>query len=172
MKKSNNLKKYTKGNKIQTPDTSQQLNTLIKITIGVVLFVVLAYVTMALITGKLNLKGKETKTETEIQYTEILAGSILKQKQKEYYVLFYNMNNKNAFVDAIIEDLSSTKKVYKVDLTKKFNESYVSDEVNKNATGLDDLKVASPTMIKVSNGKIVKVVTGNDEISSYTASQK
>ena len=50
----------------------------------------------------------------------------------------------------------SDSKVYKVDTSSALNANYVSEESNKSAKTLEDLKVSAPTLIKISGDEIVK----------------
>ena len=50
-------------------------------------------------------------------------------------------------------------KVYKVNTKDGFNSNYVSEETNKDATSIEELKVKALTLIKVENGSIVEYGT-------------
>ena len=163
MKNKNNMKKIEK----QISNDSTEVNTIIKIVIGVLLFLGVAYFLMGVITGDIKL-GKQQNMETQIQYEEILAERTFQQKDTEYFVIFYEFSEKDALLDAIIEKLAYSKDVYKVDLDKKFNSAYIG-EVNNNPTSLEKMKVKSPTLIKVKNGKSNKVVSGIDSIKKYVS---
>ena len=166
MKNKNNMKRLEKQISGDTPETK----TIIKIAIGVILFLGVAYFLMGIITGDIKL-GKEQEKVTEIQYDEILAERTFDQKDTEYYVVFYNISEEDMLLDAIIENLGYTKEVYKVDLDKKFNVSYIG-EVNNTPTSLENLKVKSPTLIKIKNGKSNKVVVGVDSIKKKVSTLK
>ena len=56
-----------------------------------------------------------------------------------------------------INSVLSSEKVYKVDTSSALNSKYVSDQSNKSAKKLEELKVKSPTIVKI-NG---------DQISAY-----
>lgn len=165
MKNKSNLKKIEKQNTGET----NEVKTLIKIFVGVVIFFVLAYLLMGIITGDIKL-GKENK-EVEIQYEEILAERTFKQKDNDYFVAFYNLSDEDALLDALLQDLGYTEKVYKVNLDKKFNSTYIG-KVNNKPTSLDNLKVNSPTLIRITNGKAKKVVNGIDSIKKYISDLK
>ena len=166
MKNKNNMKRLEKQISGDTPETK----TIIKIAIGVILFLGVAYFLMGIITGDIKL-GKEQEKVTEIQYDEILAERTFDQKDTEYYVVFYNFSEEDMLLDAIIENLGYTKEVYKVDLDKKFNSNYIG-EINNNPTTIENLKVKSPTLIKIKNGKSNKVVVGVDSIKKYVSTLK
>ena len=56
-------------------------------------------------------------------------------------------------------------KLYVVDLSKKFNSSYVvTDKNDINILGIDTLKVVNGTLVKVSSGKITQYYVGVSDI--------
>ena len=110
---------------------------------------------------------KRPDNKTEFNYEKIMIGNVFNRSEKSYYVLFDNYKNYkiNNYVDNLIKD--SDEVVYKVDMSLSENASHISDENNKNATNSEELKINDITLIKISNGKIVKYLTGSDEIESY-----
>lgn len=159
-----NVSKFERG----TNSESGEVLKIIKILVGVLIFFFFAYLLMGIITGEIKF-GKDKKTSTDIQYEEILAGTSLEQNSDDYYVVYYDFNDKYSFVSTFVSTLSSNNKVYKVDLSKKFNEEYIG-EVNINAKNINELKVSNPTLIRVKNKQIVKVVSGESSIKQYVAS--
>ena len=107
-----------------------------------------------------NNNDEETVNEIE---NKILATDSLKQVEEEYYVYFYDYKDEDVEISSNVSSKLSSKKVYKVDTGSALNNKYVSEESNKNAKGLNDLKVKSSTVIKVSGEKIVAYYE-NDEI--------
>ena len=160
----NAKKEINEGNEIQKA---------IKIVVGVVIVFVIVYFLGGIITGNIKF-AKEKPTEVSIQYSEILAESTFKQKENEYFVLFYDFDsNDSILMDALIPALSNKLVLYKVDLSKKFNENYISDsKLNTNPKKLNELKVKSPTLIRLKNGKIINFVIGNTDIKTYTLKLK
>ena len=153
----------------QFGNESNEVMTLIKIFVGVVIFFVLAYVLMGVITGEIKLK--EEKKEVVIQYKEILAEQVFKQKEEDYFVAFYDFEEENDLLQAYLQDLSYSVKLYEVDLYKKFNSSYIG-EVNTKPTNLNNLKVKSPTIIRITKNKAKEVITGLDAIKNYVSKLK
>lgn len=169
MKKKKNINIIDK----QVSGDTAEISKAIKITIGVLIFFLVVYLLTGILTGDIKLKKDKEKTTT-IQYTEILAEMTFKQKESEYYVLYYDFDNENdtTLLEAIDSTLSEKLTTYKVDLSKKFNSSYVSDSVNKKATTSSELKIKNPTLIKIKDKSINKIVTGLDEIEEYALSLK
>ena len=163
MKNKKNFKKIEK----QINNENNEVKKIIKIFVGVVIFLIIAYLLMGIITGEIDL-GKNKKTVAEIQYKEILAEMTLKQNDEEYFVIYYNFDEEDSLISAIINVLASNQKVYEVDLSKKFNYNYIGD-VKTDVKSIKDLKVKNPTLIKVANKKIEKVVFGIDSIKKYVS---
>lgn len=146
-------------------DGNPEVKTIVKISIGVLLLFAFVYFISGILTGNIKLK-KEKEEEVKIQYSEILAEQTFKQSPDEYYVLFYSFDGvESSYLTALASGLSST--VYKVDLDKKFNSSYISDKVNTNPKKASDIKVSDPTLIKVKNKKTSKVVVGINNIKKF-----
>ena len=144
------------------PEIKEETNQLKKllIIIAVLVFIIsVIYILSALfVTKELDWLDKkdENTTETLIENT-ILASEIFKQKEEEYYVYFYDYKDENNQITSAVNSKLSSKKVYKVDTSSALNSKYVSDQSNKSAKKLEELKVKSPTVIKI-NG---------EEISAY-----
>lgn len=166
MKNKKNFKKIEK----QINNENNEVKKIIKIFVGVVIFLIIAYLLMGIITGEIDL-GKNKETVAEIQYKEILAEMTLKQNDEEYFVIYYNFDEEDSLISAIINVLASNQKVYEVDLSKKFNYNYIGD-VKTDVKSIEDLKVKNPTLIKVANKKIEKVVFGIDSIKKYVSTIK
>ncbi len=95
-------------------------------------------------------------TEVEISDTNILIGSVFNRPESSYYVAFGNFSND--YEDVYLEYLitNTDKRVYKVDMSLKINESYLSENSNKKAKKASELKIKTPTLIKIKNGEIAK----------------
>ena len=98
---------------------------------------------------------------------KIMIGNVFKKKEKNYLVLFDNYKNYkvNSYINSLIKNSDET--VYKVDMSLSENASHISDESNKNATSSEEIRINDVTLIKISKGKIVKYLTGSEEIESY-----
>ncbi len=150
-----------------------------KISIIVIIVFIIFYILTIAITGGLNKKQASTNSEERdntpitIQYEEILAGETFNIKNDEYYVVFYNFGEESSAVyDTIITNYKTNNpsaKIYKVDLDKGFNASYISDVSNPNVANPDELKINGPTLIKISKGKNVSY---NEGLSAVTAALK
>lgn len=116
----------------------------------------------------LKKKTKETKDEVNIDNNTIMLGQLFDQAKNEYYVLIYDLNDEESSMPnwkSTYESSDGALSIYVVDSSKKFNSQYiVKENSNKNATSLSDLKVISPTLIKVNNKSITEYIEGEDNI--------
>lgn len=133
----------------------------------VILFVVLYLITGLFITkdfsfGNRNNTGSDSDTNTSSVSNKILAVSSLEQEEDEYYVYYYDSSDDNNNISGI-DNLSD--KVYKVDLNDGFNSNYVG-ESSGIVDNISDLRVENPTIIKVSDGKIIEFYSGREEVNS------
>lgn len=170
MKKKNKIK-------IQTTTTSDfNVNTLIKIFVGVILVLALTYFIGGLLNGTIHLGGKKKKTEEEtvIQYSEILAGESFTRNEDSYYVLYGNLESKE--FDSIetyrltYSYKENSLKIYEVDTTKNFNTSIVAnkDEIYASKpSSINELKVYGTTLLKFNNHKVVERIEGTEEVTNY-----
>lgn len=141
-------------------------------TLAILLLVfILSYFLIGLFyTKEIKLKNDndETKEEVTIDNDTIMLGQMFDKAEDEYYVIVYDFSDKTSLISSwlsIYESKSEATKLYKVDSSKKFNSKYlVNENSNKNATNLSDLKVISPTLIKVKNKTIVSYIEGEDDI--------
>lgn len=137
------------------------------IIIGVIAIIYL--LSSLFITKELNwfIKGEtESESTTEDNTTdEILASEIFKQSEEEYYVYFYDFNEKESVITDTVNSKLSYEKVYKVNTSSAMNANYVSDTGNKKAKVLNDVKVISPTLIKISGDTIAEYYE-KDEITN------
>ena len=163
-KKNKNIKKR------EEIDTTIKGSTLIKLIIGVVLILfVLYYVVAIFITKEIEVSwGNDSASDNVASSVEnkIIAKNVFNQSEIEYYVYFYdfadsdeNIENAIGLADAI---------VYRVDTGSALNKNYVTeDDGNRNVTSIEDLKVKSPTLIKVNNDKVTAYYEGGNEILGF-----
>ena len=144
-----------------------QLKQLLVITIVLIVIIGLIYLISAIfITKELDWFDKNDGTTTQTLATNtILAAEIFKQQEEEYYVYFYDYNDEDTDITTHITSKLSASKVYKVDTSNGLNNKYVSEESNKNAKNIDELKVKAPTLIKVT-GETISVYYEGEEIKN------
>lgn len=157
-------------------DNENENNDIIRMIkiVGIIALIFAAfYLVFAIYNGEISFgKDKETKKDVEIQNQEILAGSIFNRIENEYYVLMYDFDGDFSIKCNTIYNLYLQKgtldKMYLVNLGSAFNKKYVADNVNSvNVSSIENLKVVNPTLLKISNGKVVESLTGIDAINNY-----
>lgn len=171
------MKKKTKRNLYKTNTSSDmEYSKIIKITLGVVLVLTLTYFVTALATGEIKFgkEKEELKEEVIIQYEEIIAGQILNRDKEEYYVLLFDFTDTYASYYLSLKDtyIKNDKALpfYIVDLEKHVNKSIVAADENEykaNVNNIDNLKVINPTILKVKNHKVIKNITGKENILKF-----
>ena len=104
----------------------------------------------------------------EISNNNIIVGSILNRPYDEYYVIAY----KSSFNDSTIyetymklyESSKDSLRIYVVDLDNELNKEYYEEIGNKKAQSIEDLKLSSPTLLKIKDKKINKYIEGQEAI--------
>ena len=150
-------------------ENEHQIKKLLIIT-GLILFIaiIIYLLTATFITKELkwfdNSDQNQTDTSSNKVSNSILASAIFKQKEEEYYVYFYDYEEKFSRETSAVNSISETK-VYKVNTKYGMNTKYVGDTANKKATSLENLKVKEHTLIKISGNKIIKIYV-DEEITS------
>ena len=132
---------------------------LIIITIIIIIIAAIYIISSAFITKELEFfNKKETKeiTNKETKNDEILASETFKQSEEEYYVYFYDFTEKENIISETVMSKLAYSKLYKVNTASSMNANYVSDTSNKKAKKLSELKVISPTLIKITGGTITE----------------
>lgn len=143
------------------------------VALAVLLFLLAFYFLTIHITNKnKSEENKEEKTETTVSSSKIILGRSLSMNKKEYLVLFYDTSDEET--NNTYSELYSNYKaknemsIYYVDMSSAFNKKYVTDgESNKNPTTESELSINGPTLIRVSDKKVVDYVEGQDSISEY-----
>ena len=141
-----------------------QARKFIIIILLLVFIICVIYILSALfVTKELDwFKKEDEKTSQTIVENTILASEIFKQTEEEYYVYFYDYTDKENTTSNIVSSKLSSSKVYKVDTSSGLNKNYISEESNKSAKKLEDLKVKSPTVIKISGEEITAYYEGEE----------
>jgi len=140
------------------------------ITIGVLLltFTLIYLISALFITKELDWfsKDKDEETSDTSSANAILASSIFKQNDEEYYVYFYDFNEKNSAITNTVNYIQSNT-VYIVNTSDAMNAKYVSDTSNRDATSLDELQVIPGTLIKITGDTITEYYEKNEILDKF-----
>lgn len=170
LKQDKNTKDETQDNK----DTNE-FKRLIKIILIVTAIFALFYIVTIIVTQKSDEvkieREKENKTteKAEIQYENIIIGTML-NKSGTYYVLIEDADdNRTDEYDSLIDTIKSNEdssNIYKANLTDSFNKTYLGKEENYYVSDIADFKVKGTTLVKISDGKIDSVYDNYDAIKN------
>lgn len=139
---------------------------------GIIVLLILVYLVVGIFfTKEINLNKKDDKKKTKENVTidnkTITAGQIFDQKDNTYYVLIYDFDSKLTNLSSLLTNFTSDEKnvVYKVDSKSKINSNFiVKDNSNTSPTTYDDLKIKSPTLIKIENKTVTSYIEKEEEI--------
>lgn len=162
-----------KGNNTSAPVSSGEMLKLIKIVLIIVAISVAFYgITVLVLKYKKN-QGSDyvgNSTPAIIQYEEIMLGTLLSQKENEYYVLVMHEDDP---YNTLFESYMKTYKakegaltVYKANIDSVFNQYYVSDVSNLNVSEVTNFKVSDISLIKVKDKNVVEAYEGFDNIEN------
>ena len=84
---------------------------------------------------------------------------------RTFYLVQYLIEQKKITMYSIVKDKAKIP-VYKVDISKGENASCVSDTSNPNAKNASELKINDITLIRITNGKIAKYISGSEKIEA------
>ncbi len=155
--------------KVEIEETNQIKKYIINIFVIVAVFSLIYLISALFITKELDWFNKEESTSSDNNVSNaILASAIFKQSEESYYVYFYNFDEdeKESEITILVNNKLSNDKVYKVNTKSALNNKYIGEESNKAAKTLDELKVAEPTLIKITGDAITEYYE-KDEIKGH-----
>lgn len=137
------------------------------------ILLIIGYLIIGIFVNKtISFNKKDTKENSKvtIDNNTILAGEIFDQKEDEYYVLVYNKNEENSILGTwkgVYSGKENALKIYEVDSETKLNGNFiVKENSNKDAQSYSELRIVSPTLIKINNKKIVEYIEGEEQIKN------
>ena len=166
-----NMKKERKLRNSYVEDNENIITRFVGTIFGVLIVLVISYLLIGIFVTKTIKFGKD-KEEVTVATTDkstILIGNTFNQKEEEYLVVIYDMNNKT---DKTIETWLTYYSgkhtditIYKVDSKNKMNSKYIVDsDSNKEAKEVSELRVIDPTIIRIKNGSISEYIEGESSV--------
>ena len=165
------LKDMKKQKKNYEMDEEQNYLSRFVLTIGLIIILLIAlYLIVGIfITKTITFKkSEETKEEATIDNSTILIGDVFNQKEDSYYVLIYDKKDEKSSLDkflSLYKNKSDALTVYTVDSSVSFNSKYIVEkDSNTNPSSYEDLRVISPTLIKIENKSVTGYYEGSESI--------
>jgi len=164
--------KQIKANKKTNKNVDEvDIKGFIIIVIAILIVTVLAY-GLTLLAKNIGLFNeryiKPEVSNATISYENILSGTVFGKQESEYYVLLADLEDNESVYLSSLELLYSEKSdklpLYLVNLNEGLNKSIISETSNPSAQSAADLKVNGHTLIKISGGRNVKYVEGDENI--------
>ena len=148
-------------------EVENEVYSFIKILIVVVLLILGVYFFTNAFVNK-EYDAKENIQDGVVSSNSIIVGSIFNRPYKEYYVLAYKGNENDAVLfDSYVnlyESKENALRIYTINLDNVLNSGYYSEKGNSKAQKLDELKISSPTLIKIKSGNISKYIEGQSNV--------
>lgn len=168
------LKELKKQKKNYMDEEEKNIVSRFVMTIAIVLTsLVVLYLFIGIFVTKtitFNKDKEEEEKSVTIDSSTILASQLFDQKDEEYYVLIYNPNEKVYDLSSFISLYQSKEdaiKLYKVDSTKKFNADFIVEkDSNKTPSNYNELRIISPTLIKINSGSVTEYNEGFEEVKN------
>lgn len=170
-----NINKIKSGNNINIDDNDNFFDFVSTIVGIIVLLLATYFIVGIFFTKEIDFKKKKETTKTEeteatIDNQTITAGQIFSKKDEKYYVLIYDVDSKLTNLGVFVSKYQSTENalpIYVVDSSNKINSNFIVEkDSNTKPSKYSELKIKSPTLIKIENGKVTSYVEKEEEIKS------
>lgn len=170
-------KQKTNNKKVQEQNVENQSNEMVKLLkiVLIVTGIMLVFYGITLLVTKKSedVLEKQTSNEetqaTEIQYENIMIGTMLNHSGTYYVLIEEKDDNRITEYDSLITTIKSSEdapEIYKANLTDSFNKIYLGKEQNYYVENLNEFKVTGTTLVKVKDGRIDLVKDTYDSIKN------
>ncbi len=165
--------KEIKRNKELNSDYKTAVAFLIVLVIVVALFGIL-YLFNGKFVTKDEFQTSSTTTTTTVAYDEstISMASVFKQKEKEYYCLFYDKKDKtHSMYDTLLIRYTGSIPLYKIDLSNAMNKKNYdkAGKENTKPTNAGEIMITRPTLIHIKDNEVIEYITDRDKIAEKFA---
>lgn len=158
MKKKEMLKeqKKLKNDRRELMNNNNDFNgrKILVVTLSVVGFILVLFLFMNIIKGDINLFNRKNEIQHEIDPRYVLCGNMLNVNDEEYYVLAYDINNKDHEIYSALFSKYYDKKLYVMDMGSGLNSVCIGEKKVIN-NDISKLKLNEPTLLKIKKNKIV-----------------
>jgi len=160
--KKNNRKHKKHEETVVVDNSNNEMLKLLKIVLIVTGIMVIFY--------GITLENNDNQpSETQIQYENILIGSMLNNDGTYYVLIEEKDDNRLAEYDSLIATIKASEDapaIYKANLTDSFNKDYLGKEHNYYVNDIADFKVTGTTLVKIKDRKIDSVSDNYDAIKN------
>lgn len=144
----------------------KEVYNVFKIALGVILFIVLAFVAINFANGTWSLT-KKNKNTTEVDPKMLMVGTMFEKEENEYLVLVYDTkNDEDAIYDVLAGNYQGDKHLYYVDLSSGFNTNFIGNKTVI-SNDLSKLKFSGAALLAIKGDKIVKSYTTEKDIVKF-----
>lgn len=145
----------------------KEIYNVFKITLGVVVFIALAYVGINLINGNWKVFTKDNIETEAINEKMLLVGTMFNKEDGEYLVLAYDMKNeKDNIYEALTNNYSDRPNLYYLDLSSGFNSKFIGEKTVI-SNDLDKIKFGGACLLLIKKDSIIKSFTTENDIVNY-----
>ena len=137
-----------------------------KIALGVIGFILIAFVAINIFNGNWNLFNKKNRQETQIDPKMVMVGTMFNKEDGEYLVLAYDMQDNNSVYAYLASNYYGSPNLYYLDLSSGFNSNFIGEKTIV-SDDLSKLKFSSATLMLINKDKITKSYITEDEIVNY-----
>ena len=170
LKEQKRLKQERRESEKMFSDNDGFSNSL-KITLGVLLFIGISFITINIAKGNWNLFNSKNRKITEIDSSQVIVGTMFNKEEGEYLVLAYDMNGEDKDLYSYVsQNYGGTLVIYYLDLSSGFNKKFIGDSANI-TNDLSQLKFAGPTLLAINKDQIVESYVTEDAIINYLNSK-
>lgn len=140
---------------------------IVKISLGVVLFIGVIFLGINIINGDLNIFSRKNTDIDDSGSNRVMCGTLFDQGKIQYLVLAYDFTSDEADTYLNIKDsYSGAFKFFTMDLHSGFNKTCVGDKTVI-SDDISKLKLSGPTLLVIENEKIIESYKGKTEIINY-----
>jgi len=172
--KKNNRKHKKHEETVVVDNSNNEMLKLLKIVLIVTGIMVIFYGITLVATNKADEtiekeNNDNQPSETQIQYENILIGSMLNNDGTYYVLIEEKDDNRLAEYDSLIATIKASEDapaIYKANLTDSFNKDYLGKEHNYYVNDIADFKVTGTTLVKIKDRKIDSVSDNYDAIKN------
>lgn len=154
-----------KDNNIIKQNKSMESNEY-KNLITILIVIVSVFLVMYILTSMFSKKDKDNifkndLNTSEIQYSEIMIGTMLNDEEKYVLVVEKDDQYKEIFENYIEKIRNKKTKIYTADLSSAFNKMYVADSSSYDS---DNMKFNKTVLLKIEKNKIKEHIENKEDI--------